>query len=157
MKTKTILAAAILLLFMISASAQTSFNGTWKINKEKTTIPNELYLSQITMTVDGEKLVTTRTYTNPDYQEYPFDEVITLDGKECKTVIYDMPRVSKARKGADGSIIIESKTTFYGDSGQSDLVANETWKVADQGKSLVCEFTTQMMGQERKLVFYYTK
>jgi hypothetical protein len=158
MKKTIIISAALLILVVLPVCAQTTFNGTWKINKEKTTLPAEmLYLSQITMKVEGEKLITTRTYTNADAQEYPFDEVITLDGKECKSVIYDMPRVTTAKKGTDGTIVIISKTTFNGDSGQEDLIANESWKTADQGKTLVCDFTNKMMGQEMKMVFHYDK
>lgn len=155
MKTRTIL-TTLLLLFAVSLSAQMSnFNGTWKINREKSQIPDMLYLSQITITVKGDSLITTRTYTSPDYQEYPFTELLTLDDKEVKTVIYEMPRVSKAKKNPDASIGIESKTTFYGDSGEDNLVAREIWKT--DGKTLTLDHVNQMAGQEFKGVFYYNK
>jgi hypothetical protein len=72
-------------------------------------------------------------------------------------VIFDMPRVSKAQKSPDGSILIDSRTTFSGEMGEDHLVAKETWKTADQGKTLVFDFTNVMSGQEMKGIFYFVK
>jgi len=152
---RTILSAAFI-FFAIALSAQLSdFNGTWKINKEKSNIPtDQLYLSQISVMIKGDSLLTTRTYTDPSYQEYPFAENLTLDGKEAKITIYDMPRVSKADK-ADGTILISSKTTYYGGSGEETLVATETWKC--DATSLSIDQVIQMAGQEFKGAFVYDK
>jgi hypothetical protein len=155
MKTRTIL-TSLLLLIAVSASAQlANFNGTWKIDATKSQIPEMLYLSQISITIKGDSLITTRTYSNPNGEEYPFTERMTLNDKESKTVIYDMPRVTKARKNSDSTIGIESKTTFYGDSGEDSLVAKEIWKT--DGKTLTLDQVNQMSGQEFKGVFYYNK
>lgn len=149
--------SALLIFVAFSASAQLSgFNGTWKINKEKSNFPSDqLYLSQITITINGDSILTNRTYTDPNYQEYPFQENMTLDGKEAKIVIYDMPRVAKARKGDDGSILIDTKTTFNGGSGDENLVAIEIWKT--DGKTLTLDVVNQMMGQEMKSTVVYDK
>lgn len=152
---KTILTAAFI-LFTIALSAQSQFNGTWKINKDKSNVPtDQLYLSQISVTIKGDSLLTTRTYTDPNYTEYPFEENMTLDGKEAKITVYDMPRVSKAQKGENGTIIVNSKTTFYAGGGEDSLVAQETWKT--DGKSLSIDQVIQMSGQEFKGVFVYDK
>ena len=92
--------SVLFVLVTVSLSAQLSnFNGTWKINKEKSNVPtDQLYLSQIIIMIKGDSLLTTRTYTDPSYQEYPFTENLTLDGKEAKITIFDMPRVSKSEK-----------------------------------------------------------
>jgi hypothetical protein len=155
MKTRTIF-TTLLLLMAVSASAQlANFNGTWKIDATKSQIPEMLYLSQISIIVKGDSLITTRTYSNPNGEEYPFTERMTLNDKESKTVIYDMPRVTKARKNSDLTIGIESKTTFYGDSGEQALVAKEIWKT--DGKTITLDQVTQMSGHEYKGVFYYNK
>lgn len=156
MKKKTII-SALLIFVAFSASAQLSgFNGTWKINKEKSNYPtDQLYLSQISIAVTGDSILTNRTYTDPNYQEYPFEENMTLDGKEAKIYIYDMPRVSKARKGENGTVLIDSKTTFGGGSGDEDMVAIEVWKT--DGKTLTLEAINQMMGQEIKSTVVYDK
>ncbi|HEX2976455.1 MAG TPA: hypothetical protein VHO68_11020 [Bacteroidales bacterium] len=154
MKNRFLL-TSLMLLFVITASAQ-KFDGAWKINAAKSTVPtDQLYLSKINFKVKGDSLYTTRYYQSPDGQEYPFDEVLTLDGTEHKLTIYDMPRVTKASKGENGAIVIESKTTFYGNGGEDNLTAKETWKV--DGNTLVQDFTNQMSGQEFKGTFYYMK
>lgn len=152
---KTILSTAII-LFTIALSAQSPFNGTWKINKGKSVYPtDQLYLSQITLTVKGDSILTNRTYTDPNYQEYPFQENMTLNGQEAKIFIYDMPRVSKAQKGENGTVIIESKTTFNGGGGEENLLAKEIWK--SDGNTLTLEVVNQMMGQEIKSTVVYDK
>jgi hypothetical protein len=156
MKTKSTL-TILFLFFFVSVFAQNAdFNGQWKINTTKSAVPtDQLYLAKITFKVKGDSIYTTRVYQSPDGQEYPFEENLTLNGKENKIFIYDMPRVSKAQKGENGTILIESKTTFNGNSGEENLVSKESWKL-DAG-SMVQTFTTQMSGQEFKGTWYYSK
>ncbi len=60
-----------------------------------------------------------------------------------------MPRTTKAsRSNTDGSLVIESVTTFYGNNGEENMTANETWKVDAEGKILTVEFTNKMSGNE---------
>ena len=152
---RTIITTAFILIAVTISAQLSNFNGTWKINKEKSNVPaDQLYLSQISIMVKGDSLITTRTYTDPNYQEYPFAENLTLDGKEAKISIYDMPRVSKATKDG-GTIIINSKTTFYGGGGEDNLTAVETWKSGDD--SLSIDQVIQVSGQEFKGVFVYDK
>jgi len=159
MKTRSILIAAVLVLLVSSftASAQNgNFTGEWKLNTEKTVLPgDQLYLLKITVKQDGNNLLTTRVYSNSNGEEYPFEENLTLDGKECKITIYEMPRVSKATKAADGSIAIESVTTFNANGSEENLVANEVWKMDKD--NLTIDVTNKMMGNEIKGVTYYNK
>lgn len=159
MRTKSLIIASLLIVLALPAICQgPAFNGEWKINKEKSTVDyNQLYLSKINITLKGDSIFTTRFYQNPNGEEHPFVENLALNGRENKIIIYDMPRVSKAQKGPDGAILVESKTTFYGDTGEENLVAKETWKTADQGKTLVFDFTNVIMGQEMKGLFYFVK
>lgn len=156
MKIKNLIASALFLLVLVPLSGQNAFNGEWKINLQKSVVPaDQLYLSKINIQVKGDSILTTRVYQSPDGQEYPFGEKMSLDGKETKITIYDMPRVTKAQKGDGGSILIDSKTTFYGNGGEDNLTAKETWKV--DGNTLVLDMVNQMSGQEFKGTFYYTK
>lgn len=155
MKRTSLLAFFLMVAFSLSAQLS-NFNGIWKINKDKSNVPSDqLYLTQITIMVKGDSVLTTRTYTDPNYQEYPFAENMTLDGKEAKITIFDMPRVSKAQKGPDGTIIVDSNTTFYSGGGEDHLVAKENWKA--EGDTLSIDQTIQMAGQEFKGVFVYNK
>jgi hypothetical protein len=162
MKTKSFFVLLILFTMTLSFSASgqgNKFSGEWKLNKEKTVLAeNQLFLSAITIQIKGDTLFTTRTYSNPNGEEYPFDENITLDGRECKIAIYDMPRTSKALKSQpDGALIIESTTTFTGQSGEENLVAKETWKVDAEGNTLTMDFNNKMSGNEFTGTNYYNK
>jgi hypothetical protein len=161
MKTR----ATILILFLLilsssfSAMAQKAdITGEWKLNREKTVLADSrLFLSKISINLKGDSLLTTRVYENENGEEYPFDEKLSLNGKECKIFVYDMPRTTKATKAADGSINIESVTTFYTDNGDESLIAKETWKVDPDGKALTIGFTNKMSAGEATGTSYYNK
>jgi hypothetical protein len=162
MKTKTILTILFMLFFIpdFTAFAQKGdFSGEWKLNKEKTLLTdNQLFLSRITIQYKSDSILTTRVYENGNGEEYPFDEKISLDGKECKIVVYDMPRTSKAtRSVTDGSIMIASTTTFNGNNGEEDMIAEETWKVENEGRLLTLNFTNKISGNETTGTYYYDK
>jgi hypothetical protein len=160
MKTRSFLSLLILIIFASTFSAfsqNAPFSGQWKLNREKTVLaPDQLFLAAITVMLKSDTLFTTRTYENPNGEQYPFDENITLDGKDCKIVIYDMPRMSKALKpGSDGLLNIESTTTFQGQNGEENLVAKEIWKV--DSDTLTINFTNKMAAGEITGINYYTK
>lgn len=162
MKTKS--AFILLIMFFITSpfsaiGQNTGFSGEWKLNKEKTILADDqLFLSKITIKLKSDSLLTTRVYENSNGEEYPFEENLTLDGKECKIVIYDMPRTSKAtRADIAGSLIIESTTTFQGEYGADNLIAKETWKIDNEGNTLVIDFTNKMSAGETTGTNYYSK
>lgn len=162
MKTRLSLLLASLLLFIsfISASAQSaSFSGEWKLNREKSNIQdNQLILTKIKMQLKSDSLLTTRTYENQNGEEYPFDENITLDGKDCKLTIYDMPRSSKATfSKSDGTLQIESTTTFSANGGEENLVAKEIWKLENGGNSLSFVFTNTMSAGSATGTHYFDR
>jgi hypothetical protein len=162
MKTKTILVTLSLIFFLPAFTIyaqKADFSGEWKLNKEKTVLAdNQLFLSGITIQIKKDSLLTTRVYENGNGEEYPFEENISLDGKDCKIVIFDMPRTSKAtRSDTDGSIIIASTTTFSGNNGQEDMIAKETFKVDNEGKTMTLEFANKMSGNEITGTYYYNK
>ena len=145
MKTKSILSLISLLFFLTSITAfaqKTDFSGEWKINKEKSLLSDsQLFLSRIKIQLKADSLLTTRVYENANGEEYPFDENLSLDGKEGKIVIFEMPRKSTAtRSDNNTAILINSSTTFNGNNGQEDMVASESWKVQSEGNILALEF-----------------
>jgi hypothetical protein len=162
MKTKTVIVVLVLIIVNSSFSVygqKAGFSGEWKLNREKTVLgDSQLFMSGVTLLLKGDSLLTTRVYENGNGEQYPFDEDLSLDGKECKIIIYDMPRTSKAtRSKSDGSISIESKTTFYGNNGEEDMIAKETWKVDSEGRILTIDFTNTMTGNEMTGTHYYNK
>jgi hypothetical protein len=162
MKTKTILSLLFLLFLLPSFKASSQKNdltGEWKLNKEKSVITeSQLFLSGITIQQKSDSLLTMRIYENGNGEEYPFDEKLSLDGKECKIVIFEMPRSSKASISAtDNSINIISATTFNGNSGPEDMTADENWKLDADGQTLILQFTNKMSGNESKGTYYFNK
>ena len=162
MKTKTnILIFFFLLLLPVSfINAQNpDLSGEWKLNKEKSTVADaQLFLSKITIQVKSDSLFTTRVYENGNGEEYPFEENLSLDGKDCKIVIYEIPRTSKATRSAtDGSIMIASSTTFNNGNGPEDMTANETWKMDNDGHFLTLTFNNKMSGNEMTGTYYFEK
>lgn len=161
MKKKPVFIFLILLIISSSFSAigqKNDFSGTWKLNKEKTVLADSrIFLSKITIVLKSDSLFTTRVYENENGEEYPFDENLTLNGKDCKIFIFDMPRSTKASKSDDGSLIIESVTTFYTDSGDENLISKEKWNVDADGKTLTIGFTNKMSSGEATGINYYTK
>jgi hypothetical protein len=162
MKTKLI--SGVLFLFFIlpsiSGLAQnTGFSGEWKLNREKTILADSrLFLSKVTLNVKGDSLFTTRVYENENGEEYPFDENLRINGQECKLVIYNMPRATKATwADTDGSILIESKTTFSNDNGEDSLLAKEAWKINNDGKMLSVYFTNKMSAGEVSGTSYFDR
>jgi hypothetical protein len=155
----------ILLLFSMIIFSYSSYgqgnnlSGEWKLNREKTVLAeNQLFLSRVIVNLKTDSILTTRVYENGNGDEYPFEEKLSLDGKECKISIYDMPRTSKAtRSAADGSVNIESTTTFSGNNGEENLVAKENWKIDSDGKTLVVAFTNKMSAGEASGTNYYNK
>ncbi|HUX58450.1 MAG TPA: hypothetical protein VMV77_15875 [Bacteroidales bacterium] len=162
MKTKTIFSFLVLLMVTSSFSAlaqKENFSGKWNLDKEKTVLADDqLFLSAVTIQIKNDSLLSSRIYENSYGEQYPFDENLPLNGTDCKIVIYDMPRTTKAsRSKEDGSVNIESKTTFNGNYGEEDLLAKETWKVDKTGKTLTIDFTNNMSDVETKGTNFYNK
>jgi hypothetical protein len=162
MKIKETLALIILLFILPSFSLlaqKNGFSGEWKLNTEKTVLAdNQLFLSGLKILHRNDSILVTRTYQNGNGDEYPFDENLSLDGKESKITIYDMPRTSKATKSpANGSLIIESTTTFSGQNGEENLVTKESWNVDSEGKVLTIGYTNKMSSGEVSGTNYYNK
>jgi hypothetical protein len=134
----------IMALSFSKVSGQTSpYTGEWKLNREKTQLQgSQLFMSKIKIELRTDSLLTTRTYENGNGEEYPFPENTSIDGKECKIIIYDMPRTSKATfSSTDGIINFESVTTFTGNNGEDNFKAKETWKIENGGNTLSITFT----------------
>jgi hypothetical protein len=137
----------------ILASAQKDdFNGTWRLNPGKSTLAEYTpVLTRINVRITGDSLLTERYYDTGEGQEYPFTENVTLDGKEHSITIYEMPRKTKALWSEnDGTLVVESVTTFTGDMGTQDFVSKEAWKVDKINNTITISFTNKVgdMGSE---------
>jgi hypothetical protein len=150
MKTRSLFLIIVLILFFPSVllSQKSDFSGSWKLDRNKSSVDgNSLFLAHITIKLKPDTLLTTRVYENGNGEQFPFDENISLDGRDCKIVIYDMPRTSSAvYSPKDGTIAIASKTTING--GAEDMIAKELWKIDESGKLLTLEFVNTTSGND---------
>jgi hypothetical protein len=147
MKTKSLFLFLAFFFFIsfFEVNGQSSlFTGDWKLDREKTQLQgSQLFLSKIKVAFKNDTLRTERVYETSSGEEYPFTENISLNGKDCKIIVYDMPRSSKATLSAGvGSVNVESVTTFNGANGEDNNKTSEVWKVDEAGKILTMTFTT---------------
>lgn len=156
--TKYVIVLIFALLVAITIGKDNAdFSGDWVLDKELSKMPEgRIQICKITIKQDGDKLATSRTYENDYGEEYPFSEDLTLGGDPLEHFIYDMPRKAEAKWSKDKkNIIFESTTTFYGDSGEVDMLAKENWSLDKKAKTLAIEFTsTSSLGEQKgKAVF----
>ena len=144
--------------FIVSGQ-KADFSGTWNLNQAKSTVLEGLpTLIKITINIKGDSLLTERIYQGGDGQEYPFNEKVTLDGKESTMTIYEMPRKLKAvLSEQDGSLFFESTTTINGENGSEDFTSKETWIVDKPNNSLTMNFKNIISAGESSGVFIFNK
>ena len=163
MFNKNILLTAVFLMLSVSLFAgkkKVNFSGKWVLDKEKTEIAeNSIFLVEISIKQVGDSLFTVRSYENDnDGGVYPFDEDITLDGKEYEIFIYDMPRTASAKWADKGkSIVINSKITFYGDQGDVDMIAEETLTLEEKGTVLLINLKSKTGEEETEVILHFKK
>ena len=149
----------ILSFAILSCKDKVNFSGEWTLDREKTDLTgNNLFLAKFTVTQKESNLLTVRTYENEYGEQYPFDEPLTLDGKEYKITIYDMPRTSAARWSEDKkSLIIDSHIVFYNDYGELEIESTETWTLTEKGTVLSLHYTSKSVEGEFEGTFFYNK
>ena len=82
------------------------------------------------------------------------DEKITLDGQECKSEFWNMPRVSTAKYSDDGKMLtITSKIAFD----QGDMTMTEVYSLDDTGKVLTVNHSSSSGFGDRSLTLVYDK
>ena len=155
----SLLASMIITVSVFAGDGNTGYSGTWKLDKIKSTNLNgELLLSEISFKVINDSLLTTRTYESSNGETYTFTENLTMDSKEHKIVIYDMPRKAKAQWSDKGSnLLIETTTTFTRDSDEQDVTSIETWILSEGGNQLTFDFVTKTAAGNAKGTYYFTK
>ena len=133
-------------IFSLNVNGQKAdFNGKWKLDMTKSSLPEYTpILTKIEVKITGDSLVTERFYDTGDGQEYPFTEILTLDGKEYNIVIYDMPRKTKATWSDQDGLKIDSTIS----TNNGDFVSKEAWKIDTVAKTLTISFNNSMEGNE---------
>jgi hypothetical protein len=128
---KKLMTVAALLLLTMMVSAQTDFSGTWKLNKEKSTLNTEFTMapSQLIVIQKGNELNLERHVSFQD-QDMVINDKFTLDGKECiNEGMMDTKKKSVALLSEDKAVLtIESKIPMQ-DGGE--IVIKEIFSIVN--------------------------
>ena len=134
---KTLFLFAALILSAAVAAQGLDFNGSWKLNSEKSKLNAEFSLGpkEIIITQAGNDL-TVEKHSSFQDQDFVTTDKLTLDGKECiNTGFQDTQRKSTCTWSEDkASLKILSKMSI-GDGG--DMTITEVYKM--DGSNLVLE------------------
>jgi len=161
---KKVISAIVLSLLVLivpdsAAGQKADFTGKWKLDMSKVPLTGNFpILNQININIEGDSLLTERFYNTGDGQEYPFEENLTLDGKEYTMTVYEMPRKSVVNwLEKEVSIIHESTTTANGSNGPMDFKSTETWKVDNVNNVLTISFKNISYAGEMTGDFVFNK
>ncbi len=154
----TLTVFAVFSTFSVSGQ-KTDFSGTWKVDRTKSTLLEYLpTLARISIEIKGDSLLTERVYEGGDGQEYPFDENITLDGKECAITIYDMPRKTKASwSEQDGSVSLNRQPQLMVIAALKISYPKKHGKLIKKTKFLLSSFKNKLAGSESEGAFFFNK
>lgn len=140
------------------AAGKPDFSGTWNINKEKSNLgesggrftPAKLVVKQA-----GDSMSIDRIFKVEYEDDRVFNEKLTLDGKECASVIMEtIPRTSTANWSADGnSLTIASTVVFERDGNKFEWKTVEIWTLKEGALNLDNTSTSQMGELKVQLVF----
>jgi TonB family protein len=140
-------------LLAISAFAQnkTDFSGDWELDTVKSKMDERMRVESMTMKVQQtEKDVTVGTFTKRAVSNEgganrgggitPTALTYSLEGKETKAEVGGGMMAGtatlKASLGADGKLNLSSVRNINTQMGAMTITVNETWELADEGKTL---------------------
>jgi hypothetical protein len=135
------------ILITLQISAQTgkvNFSGNWVLNETKSNFGDSQFRMAATLLIINHQdniLTDDRTQPGFDGGEVKTTEKLTLDGKECEnTGMMDAKRKSVVTWSEDKkSITIASTIVFNMNGDVMEMKASETWKLGEDGKSLLME------------------
>ena len=160
------LSGIIVLLFAASlCAADVDFSGTWILNEEKSELPEigrgpgggrGFTPPDMVITQKKNKITVTRTFTGRDGGERTMETVYDLSGKTTKETT--RRGTSKHTAKMDGNVLkIETVRTMERGDEKFEMVRNATWTLADDGKGLVIETSSDSPMGEIKAKAYYNK
>jgi hypothetical protein len=159
---------AVIILFLSSAPgifAQTgnlNFSGTWNLNEAKSNFGDSQFRMAATVMVvihEGNNLSDDRTQPGFDGGEMKTTEKLTLDGKVCENIGFmDSKRKSTVSWAEDKkSITIATTIAFNMEGEMREFKTSETWKLGEDGKSLLMETSFTTPDGEMKTTLFYDK
>ncbi|MGC2238967.1 MAG: TonB family protein [Pyrinomonadaceae bacterium] len=168
---KILFLTAMFCLLAISASAQnkTDFSGDWELDTVQSKMDERMRVESMTMKVQQtEKDITVGTFTKRAVSNEggmnrggttPTALTYSLEGKKTKAEVGGGMMAGtatlKASLGADGKLNLSSVRNINTQMGAMTITVNETWELADGGKTLKVtrNMETPRGAQNSELVF----
>ncbi len=138
------------------------FSGKWVFNEESSDVGNggtgnidrELEIDQ-----DDEVIYVQRLAVVEWGEDRFSSEEILLDGTPVKSIVFNAPRISKAKWDVESQlIIIQSTMKLTWGARSIEMKSNETWSLREEGSLLQIERTsTGFRGEENRVTLVYEK
>lgn len=148
-------------VFAVSAFAKVNFSGDWKFNEGKSKLDQmgaAFIQTKMTITQGENELTISRTTPSFDGSEMVMEEKLTLDGKECRSEIWNSPRVSKAVWSESGDALVITSTITFERDGQSSVInITEEWRLSEDGKALSIKHNSSSEWGERNITLVFDR
>jgi hypothetical protein len=154
------LAVVLTMVFMaggLFAAEKVSFAGEWVFNEGKSQLDDmgaQFIPAKLIITQDDSSITVQKVIQREYEDDMVMEERVTLDGQECKSEFWNMPRVSTAAFSEDCKVItISTKIAFD----QGDMTMNEAYSLDDTGKILTVKHHSSSGFGERDIKLVYDK
>ncbi len=162
-KSILLIAAAIICICTSATILSVNFTGDWKLNEQKSDLGqnNGRGAAKALKVISSDAGISMeRTSTNQDGESVVRKEALTFDGKEAESTggFGNSKRKATAKWSDDGSsMIINAITTFERDGETREIKQKETWKLADNGQTLMVESNSSSSFGENSMKLVYEK
>lgn len=142
MKRILISVAAFMLIAVAARAADTSFAGTWELDKDKSENLGRFAGNSQTWTITQDaKTLTVETKTSTDNGERTAKNTFNLDGTETTAEVNRGQTTGKntmKAKWGEGNKTLETSTAFDGKRGDNEVknTTKDKWELAEEGKVL---------------------
>ncbi|NQT24699.1 hypothetical protein HQ585_05040 [candidate division KSB1 bacterium] len=159
-RTSLIVALSIILTAGVIAGEKADYSGIWILNEDKCELddmgtqflPFEVEIAQ------KDNAITIQKVYEGEYEDMVMEEILTLDGKECKSEFWNSPRVTTAAYSEDGKqLTIASKITFDRDGEESIMTLKEVISLDEEGKVLKIKHNSSSDWGERFITMILDK
>ena len=160
-------------MIIFNCAATMNFSGDWSMNEEKTDMEGgtQMLPTKLTILHKGNNLSIERFYEREWEDDFSFKEVLTLDGEECESSIFNFPtpeiyrmkpedtrRKSVASwSNEDKMLTISSNTIFNSEGTTFEINTKEKWDIIEEWNVLSVTFTADSPSGERNGTIVYEK
>jgi hypothetical protein len=139
-----------------------NFSGDWKLNEQKSDLGQfggRMAARKLKVNSTTDSLSYERTATTQSGEEIVLKESISFDGKESENTLFgNSKKKSTAKWADDGQSLSINSTLFFNREGEvTEIKINETWKLADNGNSLIIESNSSSSFGENSMKLVYEK